>query len=62
MMTITEIRQALRDRNLAYVAERVGTTRQHLWAIVNGRSLPSVALLERISEYLNRGGEHDDNA
>lgn len=58
MMTLQQIKTALRDRNLAYVARAIGVTRQHLWQIANGITSPSVEVLGRISDYLE--GRTDD--
>src|SRR5690625_5267672 len=53
MMTIEEIRQALRDRNLSNVAHEIGMSRQQLWAIVKGRNNnPTLKTLRRITKYL----------
>lgn len=53
MMTIDEIKHALRDRNLSYVARKIGMSRQQLWAIVKGRNdNPTLKTLRRITKYL----------
>ena len=53
MMTIDEIKHALRDRNLSYVAHEIGMSRQQHWAIVKGRNNnPTLKTLRRITKYL----------
>lgn len=55
MMTLVQIREALKDKNLAYVAREIGMTRQKLWAIAKGETAnPSMLTAEKISEYLER--------
>lgn len=54
MMTISQVRHALADRNLSDVARRIGMNRQQLWRIANGKTVPSANTLERISDYLER--------
>ena len=57
MMTLPQIREQLKDRNIAYVAREIGMTRQQLWLIATGvHANPTQKTLERISEYLE-GGE-----
>lgn len=54
-MTLVQIREALKDKNLAYVAREIGMTRQKLWAIAKGETAnPSMLTAEKISEYLER--------
>lgn len=57
MMTLAQIREALKDKNIAYVAREIGMTRQQLWLVATGvNANPTQKTLERISEYLE-GGE-----
>lgn len=56
-MTLAQIREALKDKNIAYVAREIGMTRQQLWLVATGvNANPTQKTLERISEYLE-GGE-----
>lgn len=53
MMSLQEIKKALRDRNLSYVAERIGMKRQQLWLIASGQNgNPTIRTIEKISNYL----------
>jgi DNA-binding phage protein len=62
MMTLLEIKQNLRDKNLAYVAREIGMTRQQLWCIATGvNGNPTYNTLEKISDYLE-GAEDDQLA
>ena len=52
-MTLEEIRTALKDRNLSYVAKKIGMNRQQLWSIASGRNNnPTLKTLRRITKYL----------
>jgi len=58
MMTLKEIRRALADKNLAYVACRINMSRQQLWAIANGQNgNPTNSTMQRISDYLTGDNE-----
>lgn len=52
MLTASQVRHALRDRNIALVAREIGMKRQQLWKIANGLTTPRADTLERISNYL----------
>lgn len=52
MLTAAQVRQALRDRNLAHVSREIGMNRQQLWLIATGVTMPRADTLERISDYL----------
>lgn len=57
-MTLDQIKEALKDRNLSYVAKEIKMSRQQLWAIASGRNPnPTIKTMQRISEYLNKGHE-----
>lgn len=52
MLSIEQIREKLKDRNLAEVSRRLGITRVYLSAIKNGRVTPSYKTVEKLSDYL----------
>lgn len=52
MLTISEIRARLADRNLSEIARRLGVSRAHMSDIRKGRTTGSVQFLERLSAYL----------
>ena len=53
-MTLEQIREALRDRNLAFVGRELKVTRSYLQAIRAGKVRPSNETQKRISDYLER--------
>lgn len=53
-MTIEQIREALRDRNLAFVGRELMITRSYLQAIRAGKTTPSQETQNRIAAYLER--------
>lgn len=53
MLTIEEIRERLKDRNLKEVSRRTGINYKNLAAIANGtRSNPTYAVLKPLCDYL----------
>ena len=52
MLTMDQIRERMGDRNISEVARRIGVTRVWLSYIMNGRSIPSPALQQKLSDYL----------
>lgn len=54
MLSLDEIRTRLQDRNLEYVAQKVGCTRTYLHYVKTGKQSPSGngEMLKRISDYL----------
>ena len=53
MLTIEQIKEHLRDRNLSAVARATGLTRQTVAAIYNGTaSKPSYETVKLLSDYL----------
>lgn len=55
-MTLEQIQEAMKDRNLAYVARSIGMSRQQLWAVVSGKNKnPTVKTLRRIEKYIKGG-------
>ena len=52
MLTLSQIQDALKDRNIAHVSRKVGISRQQLWMIANGRVNPRATTLEKISNYI----------
>jgi DNA-binding phage protein len=53
-MTADQIRSALRDRNLAAVAEATGLSRGTLYRLVRGAKRPHRATLVVLEAYLTR--------
>lgn len=53
MMTIEEIREALRRRKLPIIAEETGISYQTIWRISTGESA-SYATVKKLSDYLTR--------
>lgn len=57
-MTLDEIRNKLKDRNLSYVAREIGMSRQQLWAIIKGRNTnPTIKTMRKIQKYLEKDGQ-----
>lgn len=52
MLTLSEIKKILEDRNLKVIAERTGVSYQTLWRITKGNATPSATTAEKISNYL----------
>lgn len=52
MLSIEQIREKLKDRNLAEVSRRLGVTRVYLSAIRNGHVTPSYKMVAALSDYL----------
>jgi transcriptional regulator with XRE-family HTH domain len=53
MLSIEQIKEMLKDRNLEVVAERTGLSRQTLSNIRNGKAKsPSYSTVKTISDYL----------
>jgi hypothetical protein len=53
MMTIEEIREALRWRKLTVIAEETGLSYQTIWRITAGESA-SYTTVKKLSDYLSR--------
>lgn len=55
MLTIEEIKEKLKDRNLTEVAKNIGVTGAYLSAIRNGTKLnPSYEVVKKLSDYLEQ--------
>lgn len=53
MLTLEEIREKLKDRNLAYVAEILGRSRQQVWQVASGKNAnPTYSFVKQLSDYL----------
>jgi transcriptional regulator with XRE-family HTH domain len=53
MLSVEQIKEMLKDRNLEIVAERTGLSRQTLSNIRNGKAkAPSYSTIKTISDYL----------
>lgn len=59
MMTLEQIKEKLKDRNLSAVADATGIHRNAIYRLVNGRSRPSYETVRRLVEYLNEGSSRD---
>lgn len=58
MLTLIEIREKLKDRNLSYVAEELGRSRQQLWQVASGKNAnPTYSFVKQLSDYLE--GKND---
>ena len=58
MLSIEEIQELLKDRNLSKVAESVGVTSSYLSAIRKGSKInPSYDVIKKLSDYL-KGGDN----
>ena len=55
IMTIEEVRAALRDRRLVVVASEVNLSYPTVKAIVDGRTSPKYETVKLLSDYLQRG-------
>lgn len=51
LLTADEVRDKLKDRRLAYVAEECGLTYMSLSRLRKSEGNPSLATLEKLSEY-----------
>jgi len=52
MMTIEQIREALKDRNLMHIAEQTGVGYSSLHRLATGVSEPNYTVVKTIAEYL----------
>lgn len=52
MLSIEQIKERMKDRKAAVVAQRVGITRAYLGMILRGERTPSYEILKRLSDYL----------
>jgi transcriptional regulator with XRE-family HTH domain len=53
MLTIKEIQEKLKDRNLAAVARNIGYTRAGVHKLASGKSKkPTYELIKKLSDYL----------
>lgn len=55
MMTLEQIKEKLKDRNLSAVADAAGVHRNAIYRLVNGQSNPSYETVRRLAEYLSEG-------
>ena len=53
LLTVDEVREKLLDRRLSYVAEKCGLTYMSLSRIRKNEGNPSLATLEKLSEYFD---------
>lgn len=59
MMTLEQIQESLKDKNLSEVARNVGVTRSYIHALAKGKRLnPSYEMLIKLSRELG-GNKHD---
>jgi DNA-binding phage protein len=55
MMTLDQVREALKDRKIAMVSEATGLSRQYLYNLMLGKTPnPSYDAVFRVVEYLER--------
>jgi DNA-binding phage protein len=55
MLTLEEIREALKDRKISMVAEETGLSRFAIYKLVNGETNdPHLSTVQVLSEYLTR--------
>jgi DNA-binding phage protein len=54
MMTLDQVRAALKDRNLQKVSQAIGLSAETLYRISRGKNKPHMATLKIISEYLTK--------
>lgn len=52
-MTIEEIREKLKDRNLKIVAEKIGIHHNTIYKIAHGVNNPNYSTLLKLQDYLN---------
>lgn len=52
LYSIDEIREALRDRKIAVVAEKTGITRAAIYNIMNKGAVPGFKIYEKLVTYL----------
>lgn len=52
MMTIEQIREALKDRNLMHIAEQTGVSYSSLHRLATGAAEPNYTTVLAIAEYL----------
>lgn len=52
MLTLEQIKEKLKDRNLSEVGRRLGMTRAYLSALARGKFQPSYENLKKLSDYL----------
>jgi predicted transcriptional regulator len=54
MLTIDQIREALKDRNLMHVAEQTGVSYSALHRLATGAAEPNYTTVKAIAEYLQQ--------
>jgi DNA-binding phage protein len=54
MMTLEQVRAALKDRNLQAVSQATGLSAETLYRISRGKNKPHMATLKIISDYLTK--------
>ena len=52
MLTLEEVREGLKDRNVTTVAHIVGMHRNTVYAVVSNKKMPSYATVKALSDYL----------
>ncbi len=52
MLTVEQIQDKMKDRRVAQIARTIGVSRQAIYDILKGRSLPTYEMLRKLSEYL----------
>lgn len=55
MMTLEQIKEKLKDRNLTAVAEATGINKHTIYRFMNGQPNPAYETVRRLAEYLNEG-------
>ena len=59
MMTIEEVREALRDRRLIVVASHTNLSYPTIKAILDGRKNPKYETVKLLSDYLQNGAKQN---
>tara|TARA_R110002126_G_scaffold243483_1_gene386605 strand:- start:128 stop:301 length:174 start_codon:yes stop_codon:yes gene_type:complete len=52
MLTLEEVQEGLKDRNITTVAEIIGVHRNTLYALMHDRKSPNYATVKALSDYL----------
>jgi len=61
MMTLRQIREALKDRNLSAVARNTNLSYGAVWRIANGSANVTYPTVEALSSYLQGSGSETKN-
>ena len=61
MMTVEQVREEMKDRNITKVSELSGVSMGKIYRLMAGTGTPSYLTVFKLSEYLSKGGAANDN-